>query len=154
MLRGGRIFALGLLGLVKDNHLLEKVTHTQLRATLEHWFEEEKDEDTGEVTGYVGYLDEIIGYLLAAVGIYVQIASGFKARATASVDARMYTWRRVVVWPRACSPCVPTRSRALTMLLAVLQIFFPLNLVLLPLSALEWFLRYQVMFGAVTHIAG
>lgn len=29
-------------------------------------------------------------------------------------------------------------------------IFFPLNLVLMPLSALEWFLRYQITFGGST----
>ena len=51
------------------------------------------------------YLDEGVGYALAAVGIFWQLSTGF-------------------------SPP------------------FPLNLVLLPLSIVEWILRWQVTMGA------
>ena len=71
-----------------------------VRENIASWFEEEKDEE-GNVTGYNGYLDEVLGYTLAAVGVYSQISSGF-------------------------------------------NIGFPLNLVFMPLTSVEWFLRYQI----------
>ena len=50
----------------------------------------------------LGYLcREVLGYTLAAVGVYSQISSGF-------------------------------------------NIGFPLNLVFMPLTIVEWFLRYQI----------
>ena len=51
-------------------------------------------------------LDEVIGYALAAAGIYTQITSNF-------------------------------------------AIFFPLNLVLFPLTLIEWILRYQIVVSSV-----
>jgi len=104
-LRGGRMFAIALMGLVIEQKYVDKIPNEWLRGHVAGWFEEEKNEK-GEVTGYRGYLDEVIGYALAAAGIYTQITSNF-------------------------------------------AIFFPLNLVLFPLTLIEWILRYQIVVSSV-----
>ena len=101
-LRGGRMFAIALMGFIIDMDLINWIPliPETVRENIASWFEEEKDEE-GNVTGYNGYLDEVLGYTLAAVGVYSQISSGF-------------------------------------------NIAFPLNLVFMPLTIVEWFLRYQI----------
>jgi len=94
-LRGGRMFADALFGLIADFGVVERLPES-CRATVRPWL----DPSTS-------LIDEVVMYLLAAAGIYAQVFSGF-------------------------------------------AIFFPLNLVLMPLSALEWFLRYQITFGGST----
>jgi hypothetical protein len=37
-----------------------------------------------------------------------------------------------------------------TQIFSGFDIFFPLDIVLLPLTAIEWFLRYQLTFGSTT----
>jgi hypothetical protein len=76
-LRGGRMFAIGLMGLIIEHDLVNKIPLERVKNQISGWFEEEKDPKTGAVTGYKGYLDEVIGYSLAAFGIYSQISSGF-----------------------------------------------------------------------------
>jgi hypothetical protein len=91
-LRGGRLFADALFGLLEDYKVVEYIPET-CRETFRPWLKTE-----------TSLLDELIMYALAAAGIYSQVFSGF-------------------------------------------AIFFPLNYVLMPLSAVEWFLRFQVTFG-------
>ena len=91
-LRGGKLFAEALFGMLADYGLIEKIPWEGCRKVF--------DPSTS-------YLDEALAYSLAAAGIYTQVFSGF-------------------------------------------SIFFPLNIVLMPLSAIEWFLRYQITFGSTS----
>lgn len=91
-LRGGKLFAEALFGMLADYGLIEKIPWEGCRKVF--------DPSTS-------YLDEALAYSLAAAGIYTQVFSGF-------------------------------------------AIFFPLNIVLMPLSAIEWFLRYQITFGGTS----
>jgi len=84
-LRGGRMFADALFGLVADYGLLEYVPEV-----ARPWLNTE-----------TSLIDEGVMYLLAGIGIYSQLAYGF-------------------------------------------AIFFPLNIVLAPLTFIEWFLRIQI----------
>ena len=83
-LRGGRMFADGLISLLEDQGLMEKVPFIA------------QPFDPNE-----SYVDEAVGYSLAAIGFSFQFFNGF-------------------------------------------SLFFPLNLVFLPLTILEWFLRWQI----------
>ena len=89
-LKGGRMFADALFGLLAEYGLVACIPSETIRSLLEP---------------STSYADEVIAYSLAAFGIYTQIFSGF-------------------------------------------DIFFPLDIVLLPLTAIEWFLRYQLTFGS------
>ena len=60
-LRGGRMFALGLFALINENGVDKK---------MPPWLAKCFDADNS-------YLDEALGWALAAVGIYVQVSSGF-----------------------------------------------------------------------------
>jgi len=91
-LRGGRMFADALFGLIADFGIVSKVPEAW-QSTIRPWL----DPNTS-------LIDEAVMYLLAGIGIYSQVMGGF-------------------------------------------SIFFPLNIVLMPLSAIEWFLRYQITFG-------
>jgi len=88
-LRGGRMFALGLFGLINENGIDKKMPDS-----IAKWFDPDNS-----------YLDEILGYSLAAFGCYVQLTSFF-------------------------------------------QIVFPLNIILFPLTVVEWFLRIQISIGS------
>jgi len=97
-LRGGRMFADALFGMIDDWKLVERlpewdVCGKTLRERCRPW-----------LTPETSLLDEVVMYTLAGVGIYSQVFSGF-------------------------------------------AIIFPLNLVLFPLTVVEWWLRYQVTFG-------
>jgi len=94
-LRGGKMFGEALLGFLDEKGLLAKVP-----------FMKAKDDGTFDVNDT--YLDEIIGYLVAAVGFYSQIYSGF-------------------------------------------SLPFPINLVLLPLTIVEYILEWEIVVGAGTH---
>ena len=98
-LRGGRMFADALFGLVKDFGVVERIPEA-CRDTIRPWL----DPDTS-------LIDEGVMYLLAFAGIYSQIFSGF-------------------------------------------SIIFPLNLVLFPLTCVEWFLRFQITFGGASAPTG
>ena len=96
-LRGGRMFADALLG--KEGFLSKFCKgHCcgcfEEGSCLANWLDSD------------GYADEVVMYVLAAMGIWAQVESGFK-------------------------------------------LFFPLNIVLMPLTLIEWFLRYQVTFGGI-----
>jgi len=104
-LRGGRMFAVAFMGLIIENDYIAKIPNETVKRVLADWFTPEHDEKTGEVNGYKGYLDEVIGYTLAFLGVYWQISSGY-------------------------------------------TIFFPLNIVLLPLSIIETFLKWQIFVEA------
>lgn len=89
-LRGGKLFAEALLGLLDDFGLVSRIPWEGCRKAF--------DPETS-------FLDEAIAYALAAAGIYSQIFSGF-------------------------------------------AIAFPFDLVLMPLTWVELFLRYQITFGS------
>merc|ERR1719161_1490225 len=88
-LRGGRMFANGLFGLIEEYGYMEKLPDFLVSKP----YDPEKT-----------YADEAVMYPLAAMGFYFQITSGF-------------------------------------------TLPFPLNLIFLPLSIIEWILRYEVTFG-------
>lgn len=88
-LRGSRLFATGLLLFLQDHGLLDKLPDRLIKKPY-----------NPETTR----LDELIMYLLAAVGFYYQVKTNF-------------------------------------------SLPFPLNLIFLPLTIIEWFLRWQITFG-------
>lgn len=92
-LRGGRMFGVGVLLLVHDNGW-----DTKLPERMRSWFDPDQS-----------YLDEILGFGLAAGGMVFQSLSLF-------------------------------------------TIFFPLNIVLFPLTIIEWFLRFQITFSSDTGV--
>ena len=98
-LRGGQMFALALFGFIADWGLIEKLPECMV-TYVKPWFDPA-----------TSFLDEIIGYTLAFIGIWWQVIDGG-------------------------------------------DIFFPLDLVLMPLSLVEWFLRYQITFTAAGGGAG
>jgi len=90
-LRGGRIFALALCSLIDDkgwSPYVEKLPGV-----------------TAPFNPDTSYLDEVVGYSLAAGGLAFQLTNGF-------------------------------------------SLPFPLSLLLLPLTIVEWILRWQITFGA------
>ena len=91
------LFAIAFLGLVTDYGLVAKLPES-VGKCVAPWFDPE-----------TSWLDEIITYALAFVGIYSQVTAGF------SLD-------------------------------------FPFNIVLMPLSLIEWFLRYQITFTSAPHV--
>jgi len=92
-LRGGRMFADGLIAFLTEKELMDKVP------LIKQPFDPDES-----------YLDEAVGYSLAAVGFCFQIFNGF-------------------------------------------NLPFPLNIVFLPLTIIEWFLRIQISFES-TAVAG
>jgi len=88
-LRGGQLFACALMRVLEGKGWLEKLPDWLVKKPF--------DPDTT-------YLDEIVGYPLAALGIYCQWQSGF-------------------------------------------SVIFPFNIVLLPLTIVEWILRWEVFTG-------
>lgn len=74
-------------------------------------------------------------YLVAGIGIYTQVV---RARACLSYHINIAIHADIIL--RCMCPPFPPQFSGFA-------VFFPLNLVLFPLTVIEWFLRYQVTFG-------